>query len=175
MPSAQAPFEEGLSGVFLQEGLPGEKRPEVGLLGLRKEMGLCANLRPARLLSALKEACPLRAQATDRGFDFLVVRELIGGVYFGKHTTEAVDGQLMGPRGFEELGRGNQQISAQVIGRVGKANILIAASKDKMLSLFGKSLYVDTGDEATNQMLCGYYKVIVGYEDSVMFRLSDGT
>ena len=42
-----------------------------------------------------------------------------------------------------------------------------------MLSLFGKELYVDTGDEETNRMLRGYYKVIVGYADSVMFRVTD--
>ncbi len=50
---------------------------------------------------------------------------------------------------------------------------MISASKDKMLSLFGKSLYVDTGDEMTNKMLCGYYKVIVGYEDYMMFKVTD--
>ncbi len=79
---------------------------------------------------------------------------------------------VIGGQGYL-FGRGNQQISAQVIERVGKENILIAASKDKMLSLFGKCLYVDTGNEGTNEMLRGYYKVLVGYEDYVMFKVTD--
>ncbi len=73
--------------------LPGDKRPEKGLLGLRKGMGLFANLRPARLLPALSASCPLRADIAAEGFDFLVVRELIGGIYFGSHTTDIKDGQ----------------------------------------------------------------------------------
>lgn len=78
---------------------------------------------------------------------------------------------VIGGQGYV-FGRGNQQLSANVIRRVGKANIIIAASKDKMLSLFGQSLYVDTGVEEVNQNLCGYYKVVVGYEDYVMFKIS---
>jgi len=79
---------------------------------------------------------------------------------------------VIGGQGYV-FGRGNQQISAEVLRRVGKENIIIAASKDKMLSLFGKELYVDTGDEAVNAMLRGYYKVVTGYEDYIMFRVTD--
>lgn len=75
------------------DGMPGEKRPEKGLLGIRSAMGLFANLRPARLFPQLADASPLRADIVARGIDFLVVRELIGGVYFGAHTTGTVNGE----------------------------------------------------------------------------------
>ncbi len=72
--------------------LPPEKRPEAGLLKIRKALNLFANLRPAVLYQELSDACPLRKDISDRGFDLLIMRELTGGLYFGaRHTTE-VDG-----------------------------------------------------------------------------------
>jgi predicted polyphosphate/ATP-dependent NAD kinase len=78
---------------------------------------------------------------------------------------------VIGGQGYI-FGRGNQQLSPDVIRRVGLDNIIIAASKPKMFSLFGKSLLVDTGDEALNEELTGYQRVYVGYEDSVMFKVT---
>ncbi len=75
------------------ESLPGDKRPEKGLLGLRKTLGLFANLRPVCLLPALADACPLKDSIAKNGIDFVVVRELIGGVYFGEHKTVEKDGK----------------------------------------------------------------------------------
>lgn len=66
---------------------PAAPRPEDGLLGIRKELGLFANLRPVRLYSALIEASPLKPEAIE-GTDILIVRELTGGLYFGDHVTE---------------------------------------------------------------------------------------
>lgn len=79
---------------------------------------------------------------------------------------------VIGGQGYI-FGRGNQQISAEVIQRVGRENIIVAASKGKILSLFGQNLYVDTGNEAVNQLLRGYMRVIVGYEDEVILKVSD--
>lgn len=73
--------------------LPPEKRPEAGLLQLRRRLGVFANLRPAYLFPEMKDACPLREGAADRGFDLLVMRELTGGLYFGERHTEVVNGE----------------------------------------------------------------------------------
>ncbi len=70
----------------------GSKRPEAGLLGLRKALGLFANLRPARLFTPLKDACPLKDEVTKDGLDLIIVRELIGGAYFGERTTVTENG-----------------------------------------------------------------------------------
>ena len=72
--------------------LPPEKRPEAGLLKIRKELGLFANLRPALLYEQLYKACPLKEEIAARGFDMLIMRELTGGLYFGKRSTTEVDG-----------------------------------------------------------------------------------
>ena len=69
-------------------------RPEAGLLKIRKELGLFANLRPANLYPELREACPLKDDIIGDGFDMIIVRELTGGLYFGERHTEEVDGVL---------------------------------------------------------------------------------
>ncbi len=79
---------------------------------------------------------------------------------------------VIGGQGYI-FGRGNQQISAAVIKAVKRENIIIIASQNKMLSLFGKPLYVDTGDEETNQYLRGYMRVIIGYERAIMTTVTD--
>lgn len=74
--------------------LPPDKRPEAGLLKIRKELGLFANLRPALLYNELKGACPLKEEIADRGFDMMIMRELTGGLYFGARETKEVDGVM---------------------------------------------------------------------------------
>lgn len=66
------------------DNLPGDKRPEAGLLGIRKALGLFANLRPAMLFEELRDASPLKSEIIGDGLDVLVVRELTGDVYFGE-------------------------------------------------------------------------------------------
>ena len=68
------------------------KRPEAGLLKIRKELNLFANLRPAVLYDELKGACPLKEELTEGGFDMMIMRELTGGLYFGNRETKEVDG-----------------------------------------------------------------------------------
>ena len=84
----------GAVGGMKWDTLPGNKRPEAGLLALRAGLGLYANLRPAIIYNALKQASPLKAEIIKDGIDIMVVRELTGGIYFGKRgrtTGEAGD------------------------------------------------------------------------------------
>lgn len=74
--------------------LPPERRPEAGLLQIRKGLGLYANIRPAVLFEELKAACPLKESIVADGFDFVVMRELTGGLYFGDRRTFEENGVL---------------------------------------------------------------------------------
>lgn len=74
--------------------LPADLRPEAGLLKIRKELGLFANLRPCLLYPQLSGACPLKEEISAKGFDMLIMRELTGGLYFGARKTEEVDGVI---------------------------------------------------------------------------------
>ena len=74
----------GAVGGWKWDTLPGDERPERALLGLRKELGLFANIRPALLFEELADACPLKAEIVEGGLDIVVVRELTGGIYFGE-------------------------------------------------------------------------------------------
>ena len=116
------------------DGLPGHLRPERALLGIRKELGLYANLRPAKLLPALRAASPLRGDIADAGFDMLMVRELTGGMYFGEsgrretdRGQEAYDTEAYSVMEIERIGhtafRAARGRRKQVIS-VDKANVL---------------------------------------------------
>ncbi|MBQ8527774.1 MAG: 3-isopropylmalate dehydrogenase [Lachnospiraceae bacterium] len=75
--------------------LPPEKRPEAGLLKIRKALNLFANLRPAVLYEELAAACPLKTEISEKGFDMMIMRELTGGLYFGERKTVEENGQLV--------------------------------------------------------------------------------
>lgn len=72
--------------------LPPERRPEAGLLAIRKALNLFANLRPAYLYEELAAACPLKEEISKAGFDMLIMRELTGGLYFGERKTVVENG-----------------------------------------------------------------------------------
>ncbi|HHV51399.1 MAG TPA: 3-isopropylmalate dehydrogenase [Clostridiales bacterium] len=82
----------GAVGGAKWDNLPGHLRPEAGLLGIRGALKLFANLRPAKIYGPLKSACPLREEIIGDSMDIMVVRELTGGIYFGKRGREMVDG-----------------------------------------------------------------------------------
>ena len=114
--------------------LPGDKRPEKALLGIRAAMELYTNLRPAKLYPALKDACPLRPETASAGFDILIVRELTGGIYFGdrgyregKYGTEAYDTECYSRVEIERIARAAfeaaEKRNKNVIS-IDKANVL---------------------------------------------------
>lgn len=88
----------GAVGGWKWDTLPGDERPERALLGLRKELGLFANLRPAILFEDLAQACPLKPEIISGGLDLVVVRELTGGIYFGEKGFKETD---LGPAAYD--------------------------------------------------------------------------
>lgn len=84
----------GRVGVDSWYELPPDKRPEAGLLKIRKGLGLFCNLRPAVLFEELSRACPLKEEIVKGGFDFIFARELTGGLYFGERYTKEIDGVM---------------------------------------------------------------------------------
>ena len=118
------------------DGLPGEKRPEKGLLALRAGMGLYSNVRPATIWPQLAPASPLRADIAAKGIDFVIIRELTGGVYFGEHKTEN--------NGTEEVAKDNMVYSAHEIERIGRIGFETARKRRKKLTSVDKANVLDT-------------------------------
>ncbi len=75
------------------DSMPGDKRPEAGLLGIRGALGLFANLRPSVIFGPLKSASPIKDEIIGNKLDIMIVRELTGGIYFGERGRKEVHGQ----------------------------------------------------------------------------------
>ena len=114
---------------------PAEQRPETALLAIRKDLGLYANLRPAALRPALADACPLKRETAEKGIDLLVMRELTGGIYFGKRErydtpdrgVECTDLMAYSEMEIERIGRRAFEMARlrrKKVSSVDKANVL---------------------------------------------------
>jgi 3-isopropylmalate dehydrogenase len=102
--------------------LPGHLRPEAGLLGIRKDLGLYANLRPVKLFNALKDKSPLK---NTPDFDIMIVRELTGGIYFGKR------GRRIGAKGATAFD--TEAYSETEIERIGRVAFELARARSKRI------------------------------------------
>ena len=118
------------------EGLPGEQRPEKGLLRLRAGMGLYSNNRPAKIWPQLAPASPLKPEIVAKGIDFIIVRELIGGVYFGEHKTIEQNG--------EKVAIDTMPYAEHEIERIGRIGFETAMKRRKKLTCVDKANVLDT-------------------------------
>lgn len=124
----------GAVGGRKWDDLAGNKRPEAGLLGIRKALKLYANIRPAKLFPQVKDRSPLRPDRIENGFDIVIVRELTGGIYFGergirqgKLGREAFDTECYSEIEIERIARvafETAQKRAKKLVSIDKANVL---------------------------------------------------
>jgi len=117
-------------------GVPGPMRPEKGLLRLRAGMGVYSNNRPAKIWPQLASASPLKPEIVGKGIDFLIVRELIGGIYFGRHETVAENGERVA---IDEL-----RYSESEIRRIGRIGFETARKRNRRLCSVEKSNVLDS-------------------------------
>ncbi len=116
--------------------VPGPMRPEKGLLRLRAGMGVYSNNRPARIWPQLADASPLKPSIVEKGIDFIIVRELIGGIYFGEHRTDTEDG--------EAVATDILRYSESEIERIGRIGFETAQKRGKKLCSVEKSNVLDS-------------------------------
>ncbi len=121
----------GAVGGWKWDTLPGDKRPERALLGLRKELKLFANIRPALLFDALADACPLKPEIVEGGLDIVVVRELTGGIYFGERGTKETD---LGPAAYDV-----EQYAEEEVRRIAVTAFDMAMKRNKKVTSVDKA------------------------------------
>ena len=121
----------GAVGGWKWDNLPGDQRPERALLGLRKELGLFANLRPALLFEQLADASPLKPEILAGGLDIVVVRELTGGIYFGEKGFRDTD---LGPAAYDV-----EQYAEEEVRRIAKVAFDMAMKRNKHVTSVDKA------------------------------------
>lgn len=121
----------GAVGGWKWDNLPGNERPEMALLGLRKALGLFANLRPALLFEELADACPLKLEIVEGGLDIVVVRELTGGIYFGEKGTKMTD---LGPAAYDV-----EQYAEEEVRRIAEVAFDMAMKRNKKVTSVDKA------------------------------------
>ncbi len=126
----------GAVGGAKWDTVPGHLRPEKGLLKLRAGMGVYSNNRPAKIWPQLADASPLKAEIVEKGIDFIIVRELIGGIYFGKHETVDENGEK---KAVDELVYRESEIE-----RIGRIGFETAQKRNKKLCSVEKSNVLDS-------------------------------
>lgn len=121
----------GAVGGWKWDNLPGDQRPERALLGLRKALGLFANLRPALLFEQLADASPLKPEILAGGLDIVVVRELTGGIYFGEKGRRDTD---LGPAAYDI-----EQYAEGEVRRIAKVAFDMAMKRSKHVTSVDKA------------------------------------
>jgi len=114
------------------ETLPGNQRPEAGLLGLRSAMKLYANIRPAVLFQPLKNACPLRPDIAENRIDMVIVRELTGGIYFGERGRDG------------DVAYDTEKYSVEEVRRIAKVAFETAMVRKKKVISIDKANVLDS-------------------------------
>lgn len=126
----------GAVGGWQWDTLPGHLRPEKALLGLREELELYANIRPAIMYKELKNACPIKDEIIGDGLDIVVVRELTGGIYFGKRGQGEDD--VLGKMAYDTM-----MYSEVEVERIARNAFDIAMKRGKKLCSVDKANVLD--------------------------------
>ncbi|MEW9080776.1 3-isopropylmalate dehydrogenase [Terrisporobacter glycolicus] len=126
----------GAVGGAKWDNIDSSIRPERGLLTLRSELNLFVNLRPVTMHESIKEASPLRSDIVEKGIDFVVVRELTGGIYFGERKTEMIDNV--------EVAYDVEKYDENEIRRIGKKAFETARIRNKKLTCVDKANVLDS-------------------------------
>ncbi len=151
--------------------LPGKERPEMALLGLRGQLGLFANLRPAMLFEELADACPLKPELVSGGLDIVVVRELTGGIYFGE-------------KGIKETEHGTaaydvEEYSEMEVRRIAKVAFDMAMKRGKKVTSVDKANVLESSRlwrRVVNEVAADYPEVELNhfYVDNAAMQLVRG-
>ena len=147
-------MEKEFDAIFYDLG--GTLRPEAGLLGIRKALGLYANLRPAKLYAPLADACPLKPDRIADGLDLIVLRELTGDVYFGKKW-----------RDDDGTGHDDMNYTIGEIERIAHRAFAMARGRRKHVTCVDKANVLETSRvwrETVERVAAGYPDIETDYQ-----------